>query len=461
MKARSSGILPLFQYESAWKALLHGLLFLAALPAFAEPASYFRDVAPILRANCVSCHKPGKTKGQLDVTDYAALMKGGKHGETVVPGKPNDSALIDNVSGAEPEMPKEGESLTKAEVAVLTRWIAEGAKDDTPAKISHVPAAPPVYRSLPAIPAMAFSPDGTLLALAGHHEIILRSADGQQVLGRLLGESPRLESLAFSPDGRLLAACGGAASEWGEIQLWDVASRTLVRSIRASGDSVFGVSFSPDGTRVAVGCADKLVKAFAVADGQELMRCDNHLDWVFGTAWTLDGQRLATASRDKALKLIDVATGHLIDDISRPRDPWLGLARSPRENLIAAGTDTGAVMIYKMEPRGGRLAEGDDKENSVVKELDRLPGSVPALAWNADGSMVAAAGVAGEVRLWKAGDWKRVWIAKEKLPPVFALAFTPDGKRLAAAGADGRVRLLETEKGEVVGAFDAVPVERP
>jgi len=435
-------------------------LLLAALPALAVPVSYFRDVAPILRANCVSCHKPGKLKGQLDVSSHAALLKGGKHGETVVAGKPTESGLIESISGAEPEMPKEGEPLTKGEVALLTRWIAEGAKDDTPAQVARVPAVPPVYRSLPAVPALAFSPDGKVLALAGHHEVILRSADGQQVLGRLLGESPRIESLAFSPDGRLLAACGGAASEFGEIQIWDVAERKLMRRIAASGDSVFGVSFSPDGTRVAVGCADKLVKVFSLTDGRELMRCDNHLDWVFATAWTQDGQQLATASRDKALKLIDVATGHLIDDISKPRDPWLTLARSPRENLIAAGSDTGQVMVYKMEPRGGRLAEGDDKENSAVKELDRLPGPVPAIAWSQDGTLIAAGGAAGEVRLWKAGEWKRVWTAKEKLPPIFTLAFTAEGTRLAVAGVDGKVRMLETQKGDVVETFEAVPVER-
>lgn len=440
----------------AWVLALR-LAWQAEPTAAAAPVSYFREVAPILRANCLSCHKPGKTKGNLDVTTHAALLKGGKHGDTVVAGHPEHSTLVENITGDEPEMPKEGEFLTKAEVAVITRWIAEGAHNDTPEKVSHTPAAPPVYHSLPSIPAMAISPDGTLLAVAGHHEILLRSADGREVLAHLLGESPRLETLAFSPDGKLLAACGGAASEFGEIQIWDVATRTLTRSIKASGDVVFGVSFSPDATRVAVGGADKMVRAFTIADGQEVMHCDNHLDWVFATAWSLDGKQLATASRDKALKLIDVATGHLIDDISRPRDPWLMLARHPHENIIAAGTDNGLVKLYKMEPRGGRLAEGDDKENSALKELDRLPGPVTAIAWSADGSMVAAAGAEGEVRLWKnSGDWKRAWTAREKVPPIFTIAFTPDGTRLAIAGADGRIRLLETQKGESAGGFDAV-----
>jgi WD40 repeat protein len=116
------------------------------------------------------------------------------------------------------------------------------------------------------------------------------------------------------------------------------------------------------------------------------------------------------------------------------------------------------VKTYKMEPRGGRLAEGDDKENSALRELDRLPGPVHAIAWNADGTILAASGPRGEVRAWKSAEGKRLWTSKEKFPPLYALAFHPDGKRLAATGADGKIRMLDAAKGEVAAIFDAVPL---
>src|SRR5439155_26499100 len=100
-------------------------------------------------------------------------------------------------------------------------------------------------------------------------------------------------------------------SEFGEIELWNPGTQQLVRSIHASNDSVFGLSFSPDQSQVAVGCADKTVRAFSVSDGKERMTCNNHIDWVFGTAFNQDGTRLVTVSRDKAVKLINVATGPL------------------------------------------------------------------------------------------------------------------------------------------------------
>jgi WD40 repeat protein len=440
-----------------WSRLLFVLLA-ARCAAVAEPVSFHREIAPILRANCVSCHKPGKAKGGLDLTMHAALVKGGKHEGDVVPGKASESGLIDSISGEEPEMPKEGEPLSSAEVALLRRWIDEGAKDDGASVVSRRPASPPIYRKLPAIPAIAYSPDGSLLAIAGHHEVILRSADGAQVVARLVGDSPRIEGLAFSADGKVLAACGGAPSEFGEIQVWDVLSRSLRRSIKTSNDTVYGVSLSSDASRVAVGCADKLVRAFDARDGKQTMQCDNHIDWVFATAWSLDGTKLATAGRDKALKLIDVATGHLIDDINKQREPLLALARSPKADIVVSAGENGQIFLHRMEPRGGRLAEGDDKELSAIKELERLPGAAPAVAWSADGTRVAAGGNRGEVRVWSAPEGKRICVLKETLPSVYSLAFSPDGTRLATAGADGKIRVFDPRKGEKVAEFESIPL---
>lgn len=436
------------------------LLLCFAASALAEPVSFYREVRPMLRANCAGCHKPGKTKGGLDVTTHAAILKGGKAGALKV-GHAVDSELFSQIDGAEPEMPKDGEPLTTPEVALIRRWIDEGAADDTPADpgLVHRLATPPVYRSAPSIVALAWTPDGATLAVSAWHEVILRSGDGGTLLARLVGDSPQVESLAFSPDGKHLAIAGGSPSEFGEVQIWDVAARSLERSIKASNDSFYGVSWSPDGARVAVGCADKLVRVFDVADGRETMRCDNHLDWVFATAWNRDGTRLVSASRDKAIKLIDPATGHLIDDIAQPREPLLCLARHPADDLIAFGGDNGQVRLHKIAPRGGRLAEGDNKEESEVREFERLNGAANALAFSPDGKLLAATSSRGETRIWKTENGQRVaQIAGDK-SPLYTVVFTNDGQQIATAGAGGRVRIYEAADGKFVREFDPAPVE--
>src|SRR5688572_23468495 len=103
------------------KSIARWLIAFATCAQAAEPVSYFRDVRPILRANCAGCHKPGKKKGGLDVTTHAALLRGGESGGLKA-GHSAEAELVLQISGAEPEMPKDAEPLTAGEVAIIQRW---------------------------------------------------------------------------------------------------------------------------------------------------------------------------------------------------------------------------------------------------------------------------------------------------------------------------------------------------
>ena len=431
----------------------------ALLMADDAAVSFHRQVMPLLRIHCVGCHKPGKLGGGLDLTTHRGLIKGGQSGSSIRPGDAGNSPLVLEVCGNPPEMPKEGEPLLPQEIDLLRRWVDEGAVEDEPIGfLTRRPSEPLVYTSSPSVRALAFSPDGNLLAVPARHEIILHRADGSGIVARLLGDSPRLESLTFSRDGSLLVASGGASSEFGEIQIWDTAKRELVRSIKASTDTFFGVAVSHDNRLVAVGCADKLVRVFNVADGVEVMRCDNHLDWVFGSAFTNDSKRLASVSRDKAAKLIDVSTGHLIDDINQMRDPLICMARHPTDDLIATGGTEGKIRLFRMEPRGGRLAEGDNKEESFVREFEHMASPIQTIAFNAYGTAVACGVVAGEVRIFRTENGQRLAQIKVGSGPIFALSFTPDGKRIATGGYDGRIRYYDATSGAALEDFPSVTI---
>src|SRR5579864_6648355 len=84
-----------------------------------KPVSYFHDVRPIFNSNCNACHKPEKNKGELDMTTFANLMKGGKHGSAVVPEHPEKSKIIEMISGDEPDMPKDTDPLHKEQIAII------------------------------------------------------------------------------------------------------------------------------------------------------------------------------------------------------------------------------------------------------------------------------------------------------------------------------------------------------
>src|SRR2546421_947066 len=431
---------------------------LAGFAGDAGSVSYYHDLVPLLKRSCTGCHHPGKLKGELDVTTFAAFQKGGKHGAAFQPGKPDESRVIEEISGEEPNMPKEGDPLLKEEVALFERWIREGAKDDTPPEANSFKlTAPPVYAALPVISALAFSPDGNILAVSGYHEVVLHKSDGSGIIARLVGESPRIESVTFSPNGKLLAVGGDAPALFGEIQVWDVETHKQLQSFKVALDSVYGVSFSPDGERLAFGGADKTVRMISGTDGKELMKFDNHGDWVLSTAFTVDGKRLLSGGRDRAMKLINVANGQFIDDINKLLESVLCMARHPTQDLVAYGGDLGTTRIYRISENQGRTAANNDV--NMIREFERQPGPVCSIAYSPDGNSIAVGNVDGEVRIYKTADGSRSATLKENHGAVFALKFHPTKNQLATGGYDGKVRIFDLPDGKLVTAFNPVPIK--
>lgn len=102
-------------------------------PVAAE-VSFEREVLPLLEKRCNQCHHPEKQRGGLDLTRIETMRRGGDElGVAIIPGKPDESPLIQTLTGAvEPKMPEEGNPLPPPEIDLLRRWISEGAKDDSP-----------------------------------------------------------------------------------------------------------------------------------------------------------------------------------------------------------------------------------------------------------------------------------------------------------------------------------------
>src|SRR2546423_14778955 len=71
------------------------LSFSLSAPGADKPVSFYKDITPIFKRSCTGCHHPGKLKGELDLTTYAAFKKGGKHGAAFKPNDPKDSVIID------------------------------------------------------------------------------------------------------------------------------------------------------------------------------------------------------------------------------------------------------------------------------------------------------------------------------------------------------------------------------
>ena len=93
-----------------------------------EPSSFTEDVAPVLVANCLRCHNEDQRSGAPDLTTFRKLMAGADAGPIISPKAPNESELILRVRGeSTPKMPPGDTDLAEETIAVLERWIADGA----------------------------------------------------------------------------------------------------------------------------------------------------------------------------------------------------------------------------------------------------------------------------------------------------------------------------------------------
>src|SRR5262249_22493238 len=93
----------------------------------ARPPSFPDEIQPLLQAKCVRCHGEKALKGDLDLRAEAGIRKGGETGPVLVAGKPDESLLFEKVqTGKMP--PGKKDRLGEAEVELLRRWIAGGAR---------------------------------------------------------------------------------------------------------------------------------------------------------------------------------------------------------------------------------------------------------------------------------------------------------------------------------------------
>ncbi|MEK6235920.1 MAG: hypothetical protein N2C14_14525, partial [Planctomycetales bacterium] len=207
--------------------LLSLLLACVSSPAVAaEPASpdYTRDVAPLLKKYCVGCHNDDDPEGKLSLETFAAARKGGKHGPALLPRDASASRMIRMLTGElKPAMPPEDESQpTAEEVSVLSRWIDSGAKGPEgvePPEVLLVPKIP-AAKSSPPVTALAFSPNGKILAVAGFGEVKLTDASDRRVL-RVLKTGPgKINDLRFTSSGKQLILAGGITGLRGQASVW-------------------------------------------------------------------------------------------------------------------------------------------------------------------------------------------------------------------------------------------------
>jgi len=298
-----------------------------------------------------------------------------------------------------------------------------------------------------------FSPDGTMIAVAGSPSgsedatHLFRRSDGQ-----LLRQFEPAGSVAavFSVDSQFLIAGTtlNIANPGGTIRWFRLSDGQVVRTIAAHAPAIQWLTLSPDGALLASCGNDATVKLWNAHDGAPIRTMSGHLGPVNRVQFSPDGSRLASSGNDGKIRVWNTADGAPLDVLTPTGQAIGALAWSPDGTTFLAAS---AAMFF--EPQQGALLI-NVATGMPDHILTTLSGSVSNMALSPDGARIAIFTFFNGIEVHDMGDGSLVWsapLASSDAP----LAFTADGSRLAAGASNGLVRFFDASTGAFQQSFAA------
>jgi WD40 repeat protein len=325
------------------------------------------------------------------------------------------------------------------------------------------------------VKAIAFSPDGKLLATSGTDFWYIWNVEKREQVfrGKILPYG-----LAFSPDGKTLAT----STNDGTIELWDVASGKETRHIDVKNNVIEAIAYSPDGSLLIGGGYQSLpqtsgleasFKVWDVATGRERDMKAVPVTSLEAIALSPDGKVLASGSGEKKIRLWNLAAGQADQPLGDHASTVIDLAFSADSTLLASTGLQEQVRFWDMTTRreffpggkqgaesrsaprqktGSQKGTGSGPAEAMIDTLSKLGEALSKTnlgtpVFSPDGQKMATLEKGNVVALRDVKTWQPTHQLAGHQSEIYTVAFSPDGKLLASGSDDGLTKIWDVATG--------------
>jgi RNA polymerase sigma factor (sigma-70 family) len=296
--------------------------------------------------------------------------------------------------------------------------------------------------------ALAFSPDGKLLAAGGSGNSIylIDLATGKR-RHRYAGHEGDIRCVVLSPDGSTLASGG----EDNRIHMWDLKTSQEKAVLEGHRAHISGLAFTPDGSELISCGYDGIVRAWDWRHGKEKRRFAETNNWHYGMDLAPDGQTLILANG----QLWNIVLGKPSGTAPNYQGFQYRLVFSPDGKRLTVPREGAAVVLDAQTGKEicrftGHQLRKDDRTGGIANiEID-------CVTFAPDGRWAASGGAEGMAFVWDAATGQMLRRLEGHESPIIGIAFSPDGRMVATASGDWRNHLLARARASAGAAEKAL-----